>query len=293
MDTIWVYGNNDWSTPFKLKQLELISVFASVTLWKHFYPTAKTILYCDKSVEEYLTKVGIINLWDDVNTNFLTEQGVYNRKVFWTIDKIRLFQHIKTPFTFIDFDFYIKKKLPNYTEYDYVIAFEENTKEYYPYFYDEKFKTLKFPNNFTFNDTAHNTCFFYVSNSDVTKQYTNMCLSYMKEINDVDEIHGGHSVFLEQTILYQLAKVNNWNTKALVNKKFNVLEENWTTESTNGFIDDCKVNDYFTHLSNDKRRLVGDETKAILIKSEIIELTKKFNPHLLPKLFNIIKNESC
>lgn len=287
MDSIWVYGNNNTNKNFSLTKLELITAFASISLWKHFYPNCITYLYSDKSVVDYLSKFGFIELWDNIDTNVLSNKDVYHRKAFWTIDKIRLFQHIKTPFTFLDFDFYIKKQLPNYLDFDYVVAFEENTKDYYPYYYDKKFSNLQFPKEFTFDNTAHNTCFFYVKNSDVTKKYTDMCLSYMKEINDVDGIHGGHSVFLEQTILCELSKVNNWNTKLLVDKKFNVLKELWTDENTNGFFSPKESEIYYRHLSNDKRRLDKDDFKVKLIQSEIINLTKKYNPHLLPILHKL------
>lgn len=289
MNTIWTYGNNDWNSEFKLTKLELITAFASITLWKYFYPNSTTYLYCDESVKEYLTKVDLIQFWDVVDTSFLQEQDVYKRKAFWTIDKIRLFQHIQAPFTFIDFDLYIKQRLPEYTNYDYIVAFTEDTKQYYPYYYDNGFKSLKFPKEFTFKDIAHNTCIFYVSNSDITNKYTDMCLSYMRDINDVAGIHGGHSVFLEQTILYELSIVNQWKTKSIVNKKFNVLNEIWTDVDCDGMLSPIECESYFRHLSNDKRRLNETDKKVLLIKSEIIELTKKYNPQLLPNLFKLIK----
>jgi hypothetical protein len=287
MNVIWTYGNNNWDTEFKLTQLELITVFASITMWKYFYPESTTYLYCDESVKKYLTKVDLIQFWDVVDTSFLQEQDVYKRTAFWTIDKIRLFQHIKTPFTFIDFDLYIKQRLPEYTSYDYMVAFTEDTKGYYPYYYDVGFKSLRFPKEFTFKDTAHNTCMFCVNNSDVSKQYTDMCLSYIKQINNIDIVHSGHSVFLEQTILYELSLINNWKTKSLVNKKFNVLNEIWTDVDCDGILSPSESEKYYRHLSNDKRRLKEYDTKTLLIKSEIIELTKKYNPTLLPHLFKL------
>lgn len=292
MDSIWTYGNNNWNTEFKLTKLELISVFASITLWKKFYPTSTTHLYCDESVKQYLTDVGLIHFWDIVDTSFLQNQDVYQRSTFWTIDKIRLFQHIKTPFTFMDFDFYIKKPLPKYIDYDYVCCFTENTLNYYPSYKDSVFKSLNFPNEFTFKDTAHNTCFLYVSNSDVTKQYTDMCLSYMKSINDIDGINGGHSVFLEQTILYELSLVNQWKTKTLIDTKFNDFEWKMGTEKVDGFLSPIESDEYFRHLSTDKRTLKETDSGWLKIQSEIIQLTKTNNPQLLQLLFKLIKDES-
>jgi len=292
MDSIWTYGNNNWNEEFKLTKLELITLFASITLWKYFYPESTTYLYCDDSVKQYLTNIDMIQFWDIVDTSFLQKQDVYKRKAFWTIDKIRLFQHIKTPFTFMDFDFYIKKKLPEYNDYDYVCCFAENTKNYYPSYNCDEFKSLNFPKEFTFNDTAHNTCFFYVSNSDVTKQYTDMCLFYMKEINDVDGINSGHSVFLEQTILYELSLTNNWKTKLLMNQKFNDEFKQVDSEKVDGILTPTETESYYRHLSGDKRYLKENDSRYIVIQSEIIELTKSYNPHLLPILFKYIKNES-
>jgi hypothetical protein len=289
MDSIWTYGNNNWNKQFKLTKLELISVFASITLWKYFYPESTTYLYCDDSVKEYLLKNDLLKFWDVVDTSFLQNQDVYDRKTFWTIDKIRLFQYIKTPFTFMDFDFYIKQRLPEYTDYDYVCCFAENTKGYYPSYTDHRFELIDFPKEFTFKDTAHNTCFFYVSNSDVTKQYTDMCLSYMRQINNVDDIHGGHSVFLEQTILYELSLVNNWNTKLLMNQKFYDAIGQIDDEIVDGFLTPKETESYYRHLSNEKRTLKEGNTQWLLIQSEIIELTKKYNVHLLPQLFKLCR----
>jgi len=292
MDSIWTYGNNNWNTEFKLTKLELITVFASITLWKKFYPTSTTHLYCDESVKQYLTDVGLIHFWDNVDTSFLQNQDVYQRSAFWTIDKIRLFQYIKTPFTFMDFDFYIKQKLPDYTDYDYVCCFTENTKGYYPEYDCKEFETLKFPKEFTFKDTAHNTCFFYVNNSDVTKKYTDMCLSSMKQINDIDGVSSGHSVFLEQTILYELSLVNGWKTKTLMDTKFDDLEWEIGTEKVDGFLTPIESDSYYRHLSTDKRTLKETDRGWLKIQSEIIELTKKYNPTLLQLLFKLIKDES-
>lgn len=293
MNVIWAYGNNNWDTPFSLSEIERIAAFASITLWKHFYPETTTYLYCDESVKLYFDKIGLSSFWDVIDTSIHKTQDIYNRTAFWTIDKIRVFSHLKEPFIFIDLDFYIKEKIPiEFQEYDYVVAFTENTKSFYPFYYDKVFDCINFPKEFSFNDTAHNTCFFLVNNLDVVKKYTNMCLQYMKDVNDVSGVNSGHSVFLEQTILYQLSLVNKWKTKCLVNKKFNVLNEMWTTDDCDGILTPKESEKYYRHLSNDKRRLVGDETKALLIKSEIIQLTKKYNPHLLVKLFNLIKNKN-
>lgn len=286
MKAVWAYGNNDWSKPFAFSKLELITAFASITLWKKFYPEVPTYLYCDESVKKYLIEVDLLKFWDNVNTSFHTEQDVYNRKAFWTIDKIRLFQHLETPFTFMDMDFYIKKRLPEYTTYDYVCAFAENTKGYYPFYYDDKFKDLNFPKEFTFKDTAHNTCFFYVKNSDVTKKYTDMCLSYMKEIND-KQLTQGHSVFLEQTILYELALVNNWNWNLLMNQKFNDVTGKCDPEIIEGFLSPKQTEEYYRHLSVEKMYATEGTNKFLIIKGEIIGLTKQHNPELLPLLHKL------
>lgn len=288
MNVIWAYGNNNWNIPFQLSQLERITAFASVTLWKYFYPNAKTYLYCDETVKTYFDEIGLSKFWDVIDTSIHKNQDVYNRTAFWTIDKIRIFSHLKEPFIFIDLDFYIKQKLPiDFSGLDYMVAFTENTKYFYPYYYDSVFKNLKFSKEFSFKDTAHNTCFFLVNNLDVVNQYTNMCLQYMKNINNVDGVTSGHSVFLEQTILYELSLVNNWKTKCLVNKKFNVLDEVWTNEDTDGFFNPIESEEYYRHLSNDKRRLKESDTKVLLIKGEIIALTKKYNPHLLSVLYKL------
>jgi hypothetical protein len=292
MNSIWTYGNNNWNTDFKLSKLELITVFASITLWKKFYPTSTTHLYCDESVKQYLTDVGLIHFWDIIDTSFLQNQDIYQRNAFWTIDKIRLFQHIQTPFTFMDFDFYIKKPLPKYIDYDYVCCFTENTKDYYPLHTSEQFSKIEFPTEFTFKDTAHNTCFFYVNNSDVTKKYTEMCLSYMKSINDINGINQGHSVFLEQTILYELSLVNKWKTKSLIDTKFNDLEWEMGTEKVDGFLSPQESDEYFRHLSTDKHILKEGDNGWLKIQSEIIQLTKIHNPNLLQLLFKLIKDES-
>jgi len=292
MNVVWTFGNNDWTKEFKLSKLEITTAFASVVLWKYFYPIDNTILYCDGTVKAYFDRIGLSQIWDEINMSFLQDQESYNRKAFWTIDKIRLFQHIETPFTFIDLDFYIKQKLPEYTQFDFVSAFVENTKEYYPYYNDQKFKTLTFPSEFTFKDEAYNTSFFYVKNPDVTKQYTDMCLSMMRQVSSVEGVHGGHSVFLEQTILTELSKINKWNYSPLVNQKYYISKEVYEPEIQNYGLftaDDSK--NYFRHLGNNKRLLKRNESKTLDIQSEILSLIKQHIPELLPKLFKIM--ESC
>ena len=96
---------------------------------------------------------------------------------------------------------------------------------------------------------------------------------------------------LEQTILRELQKVNNWSYSSLVKQRVFVLDEVWEKEEQNqGLITADEANLYYRHLSNDKRRLDPNDEKVLLIQSEIITLIKQHIPELLPKLFQVVKS---
>jgi hypothetical protein len=288
MNIIWAFGNNKKEQEFQLSKIEIMSAFTSVILWNHFYPEDKTFLYCDKIVESYFKKIGLLEIWDVIDTKYLSKPNIFNKETFWTVDKIKILEHHKPPFVFMDLDFYIKKKLPEFTKFDLVTAFEEYTIGYYPNYYDKKFKDLELPEFEYFRDTAYNTCFYYCNKLDIMEAYPKLCLSNMELINNMEGITGSDSIFLEQHLLAAMALKNNWNYSPLINQQFNIKDRVWMDSKPNGFFTNQESFDYFRHLDIDKK-LTYPDIKLLEIQSEIISLIKMYEPSKLLILHKILQ----
>lgn len=291
MKAVWVFGNNDWDDNFKFGKIELMSAFTSVIMWKHFYPTDVTFLYCDESIKKYFTKIGLLDIWDIVDTSYLQEQDVYNRKAFWTIDKNRILGHMDSEFIFIDLDFYIKKKLPDFTKFDIVTAFEENTIGYYMNCYDKDFYHINIPESKHFKNTAYNTCFYYVKYPEISKIHAEVTLKGIKLINNIENVNGSHNIFMDQYVLAALSNFNKWNYSPLCNQQYIPKNNTYDDIMDRGFFTYQESNDYYRHLGIEKRFDIND-IRSLKIQSEILTLLKTHEPNTLKQLFNIINENN-
>lgn len=63
--------------------LEKAFLYTSILTWKHFYPEHTTNLYCDSHSKQLISEMGILDLWDNVNTEVLDKkQYDFNEEAF-------------------------------------------------------------------------------------------------------------------------------------------------------------------------------------------------------------------
>jgi hypothetical protein len=91
---------------------EILFTILSVGYWKKF--NGKTKLYTDKPGLYYYLKNNMISLWDEVDTQTLENYTDVDAGQFWTSGKSYCIGVEKGPFCFMDLDFIIKEKLPEW-----------------------------------------------------------------------------------------------------------------------------------------------------------------------------------
>jgi len=153
---------------------EIYFTILSVMYWKKY--NGPTKLYTDKVGLEYYTKIGIIDIWDEVDIDTLenfNELGI-DGGIFWTSAKSYIISHHIGPFVFLDLDFIVRQKLPDWVfEKDVTIPYWEIPRGYYYPSYQElnSLSHWKPQNEFYYNMLVPNTSFIYLNNSQIQKEY--------------------------------------------------------------------------------------------------------------------------
>ena len=129
------------SDTYNVPDHQILFTILSILNWKKHNGPIK--LYTDSVGASYYHRFGILDLYDEVDIDFLN--GYSKSKVdpayFWTSGKIKCLAHQTEPFVFLDNDMIVKEKLPEWTRVDdLTIAHWEIGRGYY-YFDKEKFES--------------------------------------------------------------------------------------------------------------------------------------------------------
>jgi hypothetical protein len=271
--------------------LEKAFLYTSILTWKHFYPKHITNLYCDNHSKAIIENMGIIELWDNVNTDILNKkQYNFDQTAFWASSKLKVINEIKAPFVIIDLDLFIKSKFipEDYWQQDVVGNFMEVTTNHYL----EPYKIKKYINlpNYDWDDKAINVAFLYINNENLRAEYAHTALKMMEDMTEKSSVLNGlNMVFCEQKILWQLIKHYNLSHKFLFNETLVCWKDQWVENSLGLF---SKQNEYTyaTHFGPDKRRAF-DESHGYYVecKQNVLEVFFKYFPHLSIKVLNLLE----
>jgi hypothetical protein len=270
--------------------LEKAFLYTSILTWKHFYPNDITNLYCDTESKQIIEEIGIINLWDNVNTEVLDKkQYDFDQNAFWASSKLKVINEIKAPFVIIDLDLFIKNKfIPDeYWQNDVVGNFMEITTNHYP----EPRKIKKYMDlpDFDWDDNAVNVAFLYINNEQLRTEYAQTALDWMSVMTkDGGQINGLNMVFCEQKLLWQLIKRQNLNHRFLFNQTLICHKDEWIDNNL-GIFPKIEEYKYATHFGPDKRRAF-DESNGYYIecKQNVLETFYKLFPHLSQNILNLL-----
>ena len=299
MQSIWVLEDTKKSDKFLLSELELLSLIASVSNWSILYPESRRILYCSISVFEYLKFLGILHLWNDVNTSELEEHDLIDRKPFWAASKIKIIQKTKAPFIILDCDIFFKKRLfeiDDLLKYDIVANCVELGNILYPSHRDKFLKDIinNEETKFGWGDThAFDVSFLYIGNDILRKSYSDLAFRWMELISTKNpkdpRINGNYMIFCEQKMLKEFSDLMSMKT-CFLSPDLNVLDGNNVPlpiqyQTMNGTSAD------YLHLGALKRKVLTDENLSIDTKSDIIKsMVDLNNPHIRLAFFAISKN---
>jgi hypothetical protein len=298
MKVIWVLENIRREEPFFLSEIELACLIASVSNWKRIYPEYKTYFHCCNSVYNYLHKLDILDLWDNVSTDELSQPDLVNRRAFWAASKLKCIRSVQAPFVIIDCDLYFKRKtldLNQLSNFDIVVNQIEEGLNVYPSIRDKILSGIVNDYHVKYKwETTHspNVSFLYINDDNFRKEYAETSWYWMENLSkkfwDDPDLNGKYMIFCEQKLLKEISDLRNKRMAALSdNFYFNEertwikLPENYGTFSLDG------SNDYF-HLHSKKRFVLNDRNLFLDVRSDIIKSIVDLNSFPVKLLHQIL-----
>lgn len=270
--------------------LEKAFLYTSILTWKYFYPKHTTNLYCDSHSKQLISEMGILDLWDNINTEVLDKkQYNFNEEAFWASAKLKVINELKAPFVIIDLDLFIKQKfIPDeFWQQDVVGNFMEITTKHYPEPYQLR-KYMELP-DYIWDDKAINVAFLYINNEELRQKYAQIALEWMNTMTKKGSvINGLNMVFCEQKLLWQLIKDKNLNCRFLFNETLICHKDQWI-ENGLGLFSKKEEYTYATHFGPDKRRaLDNSHGYYVECRQNILETFYKLFPPLSKNVLNLL-----
>jgi len=298
MKTIWVLEDIKKDGDFFLHEVELVCLIASVSNWKVLYPECKTVIHVCPSVYNYFEKIGILNIWDVVETDSLSKEDNINRRAFWTASKLKCIKNIKAPFIMMDCDLYFKRKkieIEDLSKHDIIVNQIEEGVKVYPSIKDKILNQIvnEYPIKFGWKNThSTNVSFLYIKNDDFRKEYADISWEWMETLSQRfwydPDLNGKYMVFCEQKILKELGDLRVQKIAAL-SPQFFFGEENTILKLPDEY-GTFSMNDTadYSHLHANKRFVLKDRGLFLDIRSDIIESMVNLNSFSMKLLHQIL-----
>lgn len=152
----------------------------------------KTKLYTDTIGYEFYSKMGMLELWDEIDVDTLNTFDNENQNVmagkFWTTGKSIVIGKQTEPFIFLDNDFIIRGELPKWIfDYDLVHTHWEIQRGEF-FVSNQQIEEIGGIDDFAQNMLMPNTSFLYINNSELCKDYLKKHLDIIsKEYKTIPE----------------------------------------------------------------------------------------------------------
>jgi len=203
---------------------DLLYTILSVGYWKKFNGTTK--LYTDKEGLRYYIKNNMIDLWDEIDVKTLEEYDNVDAGQFWTSGKSYCIGLEKAPFCFMDLDFFIREKLPDWVfNSDITIPHWEIPRGYY-YPTKEQYSEVKHwtpPADYVYNMLIPNTSFLYINNEKVQKEYLK---THQEAVGTRNEVPEWFWLVTDQGLFGQAMRRLDVNVQTLTDKVF-LADNEW------------------------------------------------------------------
>lgn len=209
----------DLASTYDQPDYQILYTILSILRWKQYNGPIK--LYTDSVGLNFYSKFQINQLYDDINTSVLNDYTEIDAAHFWTSGKIHCLQFEKEPFTFLDQDFIVRGKLPEYTKQkDIVIGHWEIPRGYY-YFtkdqFDREITHYKLPEDYNPNAWIPNTSFMCINNLDLVKDYV---AEHKKMVETSNEVPEWFWLLTDQGVLGQTIRHFKYNADTLTDRVF-------------------------------------------------------------------------
>ena len=224
---------------------EILFTILSVGYWKKF--NVPTKLFTDKTGFDYYRKNGMLKLWDEIDVHTLENYDYVDAGQFWTSGKSYAIGKQEGPFVFLDLDFIVRQKLPDWVFNSKItIPYWEIPRGYY-YPTEEQYSQIKHwkpKDGYSYKMLIPNTSFLYINDSNVQKEYLE---EHLKAVNTKDEVPEWFWLVTDQGLFGQSLRNNNVIPQTLTDRVF--LADTEYVESEVG-----RADPFFYMLSHDKSK---------------------------------------
>ena len=200
---------------------QILTTVLSTLWWKKLNGSIK--LYTDYVGRDYYEKIGILDIYDEVDVETLESYKGIDPAHFWTSGKIHCLLQEKEPFVFIDQDFIVRSKLDDleFNKYDLTIPHWEIPRGYY-YFTEDQFKKeithCEYPTNYNTNSLVPNTSFLWFNNLNLIKEYLNFHDNLV--CGEGIEVPEWFWLLTDQGILGHTIREGNYNVSSISSNVF-------------------------------------------------------------------------
>lgn len=253
METIWVLENVKGDKSF-YSRLELIILVASICLWKKYHPNHKTVFYCDEMTNNVLSKLGVLNLWDEIR--HLSYPEKINREVFWSSCKTKVISKTEIPLLVIDHDFLVFKNIDEFLKEKVVFTYHERANNWYPKENSKPNRSLSKPIKYV-NDFAANVSLLYLPDPEFSREYGKQVLQNHVEFSHmfIEDLSANYMILSEQLMLKQWLSEREIPHIALCKNVWDCFKITYiNSEEEDGILSFREVGSYFKHYGTDKTR---------------------------------------
>lgn len=203
---------------YEFGKLSIITAFLSVLKWKSYGFTTK--LYVDSDYKEYFDRIGLLEMYDEVDDTFLNDSdSIYEAKeisksLFWSFSKLFVLEKETEPIIISDMDFVPFEDYNKFVDKKCFAFYKEPlTEDYYPSSPD-KYLELKpdyqFPDWYDWKCNSYNCAVLYINEPSLKELYLNQAYEYAKGINNTlterTLTNNIHVLFAEQKMINICAK---------------------------------------------------------------------------------------
>lgn len=273
LKAVWVFENSRKNRTFYITEVELLYLVASVTQWKKFNPKIPACLVCTPEVHQKFCDLDLIYLWDHVDIEILLEIDTIDRVPFWACSKIKAMRKISAPFVMMDNDLFLTQgnvmSEEDYRDLGVVVSHRESGPGYYLLSSNPSFAGLEglYPVDYT--GSSFNVSFLYVRDDDFRSRYSERAYEWMTHLSDGrTDIHGGHMIFCEQKLLYDMVVSEKVPHKTVIAEAFDCRRNQFERVSLSQKL--------LNHLGPQKRHLESDPNLYTVKKSEVLFAIKDY-----------------
>ena len=289
LKAVWVLENAKPDRSMWMNDLEFLYFITSAIQFSKLYPKIPRYLICTFEAYQFLDRLDIIYLFDGVDLGILSESDEIDRKAFWACAKLKAMRKISAPFIMMDNDFFFKEKVildSDFEQYDIIASHEENGGGYYIGSDDPIFAKAGIADVYPrdYRGRAYNVSFLYIKDEKFAKEYADKGYDWMTKLSTVDSLHGGHMIFCEQKLLYDMKVAAGSSCKLLIPDLFDCKEYKFEVGA-----DGSKSNVHLMvdHLGPIKRSIEGSHSDYTRKRGEVLNVIKDY--HNLKHIFKASK----